>query len=273
MGKTLEKFLAVIFMLHITSPENKQIKNILKLHKTREQKKQSKVLIEGFKEFSLATLNKKILKNSIFYYCADFDKENNFQKIKFPKEKIVFLNKTVFKKISFRQNPDGFFLLADRPDTSLNKIKLKEKSILLIAENIEKPGNIGAMARIVDAVGADALILAKTKTDIYNHNIIRNSRGTIFSIQVAQSSNEDLLSFLGKNKIEIFATTPKAKKYYFESKPKNSYALLIGSEHFGLSDFWLKNKQVKKIKIPMRGKIDSLNASVSAGIVLYYFSL
>ncbi len=254
----------------IKSLNNPQIKNIVKLHKTREQRKQSLILIEGEKEISLAILNKNIFKNSIFYYCSGFDRQNKLKKIKYPKEQMVLLNKKVFQKISYRENPDGFFLVAERPNLKLEEIKLSKKALILVAESPEKPGNIGAMARLVDACGADALIITEAQSDIYNPNAIRASRGAIFNIQMCQTNNEYLLEWLNNNKIKIIATTPLAHKLYTECDYKKSSAILIGSEHNGLSEFWLKNAY-QKIKIPMRGKIDSLNVSVSAGIILYNF--
>ena len=122
--------------------------------------------------------------------------------------------------------------------------------------------------RSADAAGVDAVIVADPKTDIYNPNVIRASLGTVFTNQVAAASTEEARNWLAKNKIKSLAATPEAKKIYTEADYKGAVAIIMGEEHPGLSKDWLE-KVDEKIKIPMRGKIDSLNVSASTAIILF----
>jgi len=133
---------------------------------------------------------------------------------------------------------------------------------------VEKPGNLGAIFRTADAVGADAVIINDPKTDIYNPNVIRASQGTVFAVPMAVSSIEETIKFCQKNKMKIFAATPAAKLEYDEVDYGSGSAIVLGAEDKGLSKKWLSAAD-EKIKIKMRGKIDSLNVSVSAAVILF----
>ena len=133
---------------------------------------------------------------------------------------------------------------------------------------MEKPGNLGAIFRTADAAGVDALIVCDAQTDIYNPNVIRSSLGTLFSVPMAIASNSEALSWLKKNEIKIFSATPAANNIYFDEDMSGDLAIVVGTEHDGLSAFWLDNAD-KQIKLPMLGKVDSLNASVSTAILVY----
>jgi TrmH family RNA methyltransferase len=251
--------------MNISSTKNIQIKNIIKLQKSSERKKQNMICIEGYHELIIALESGINIQN--IYYSEDFNKKNLAipEKIN---DKIINVSSMVFKKISYRENPDGFLALAVHPKINLNKIKITKNPLIIILEGVEKPGNLGAISRTVDAVGATALIISNPKTNIFNPNVIRSSLGTVFTNKIATGTNVEVLEWLKKNKIKIFATTPNAKKIYTESNLNGPIAIVIGTEHEGLSKYWLASVD-EKIKIPMHGKMDSLNASVSAGIVLF----
>ena len=141
-------------------------------------------------------------------------------------------------------------------------------SLFVIVECIEKPGNLGAILRTCDGAGIDGVIICDGKTDIYNPNVIRASLGTIFSIKIVVSSNEEALKFLKTKNIKVCATLPLAKKVYTKEDLVNPLAIVVGSEQNGLTDFWVKHADLK-VKIPMRGQADSLNVSASTAILLY----
>ncbi|MDO8261195.1 MAG: RNA methyltransferase [Candidatus Magasanikbacteria bacterium] len=249
----------------ISSLQNSGIKELIKLKKARERKKQDLILIEGRHEISLA-LEAGIEINKL-YLCEDFSSDNNFT-VKISEDITELVSKEVFEKISNRENPDGYLALANTPKLELQNVRLSKNPLVVILEAVEKPGNIGAIIRSADATGVDVIIINDAKTDIYNPNIIRASLGSIFTKQIVVASPEKTIEWLKMNKITSFATTPDAKNEYIDSDFTKPSAFLIGTEHEGLSDLWL-SKADEKLRIKMAGKIDSLNASVSAAIVLF----
>lgn len=248
----------------ITSVQNERIKEIIRLRKPRERRKQDLIIIEGRQEIELA--RQAGLEIVELFYCQDF--AGNKKIVSLPEEIITPVVPAVFEKISYRENPDGFLALARPKYLELEKIKLSKNPLVIILESLEKPGNLGAILRSADAAGADAVIVANPKTDIYNPNVIRASLGTIFTNQVAVGGVEEIKQWLAKNKIKSLAATPEAKKIYTEADYKGAVAIIMGEEHPGLSKDWLE-KVDEKIKIPMRGKIDSLNVSASTAIILF----
>jgi RNA methyltransferase, TrmH family len=250
-------------MKKIASSENTEIKNIIKLKKSRERKKQGLIVVEGRHEISMAISGG--VKIKMLYMSSDYSSDMNF---KIDVSCCTEVSEEVFKKISSRENPDGYLALASVKELELEKIKLSANPLIVILDGIEKPGNIGAIIRTCDAVKADTILICGSKGDIYNQNTIRASLGTVFTKQVLTCSTENAIGWLKKNNIAIFATSLEAKEYYTEKDYTKSVALVIGAEHEGISKHWL-NAGALLIKIAMLGKIDSLNASVSAGVTLY----
>ncbi len=262
----------------IESAQNEKIKNIVKLRESRsERKKQGLFVIEGRREISLAVagpvksgragakqFNWAGVEIVNLFYCADYAK----QKLEMADEKIIEVSKKVFEKISYRENPDGLLAVAKIKELKLENIKLSASPLLIILEAVEKPGNLGAILRTADAVGADAVIINDAGTDIYNPNVIRASQGTAFTVPMVISLVKQTKEFCRKYKIKIFATTPSAKLDYVDADYKGGCAILLGAEDKGLSQEWLKAAD-EKIKITMHGRIDSLNVSVSAAVVLF----
>ncbi len=250
-------------MLIIESIQNEKIKNIVKLREAgRERKKQGLFLIEGCREINLAMKGGVKIEN--LFYCQDYIKAE----LAIDEERLVEVSKKVFDKIAYRENPDGFLALARVKEEKLENIKLSFEPLIIVVSAVEKPGNLGAILRTADAAGADAVIINDPKTDIYNPNVIRASQGTVFTVPTVIGSVEETIKFCKTNKIKIFATTPSAKKEYIEVDYTGGRAIVMGAEDKGLSEKWLKAAS-EKIKIKMRGRIDSLNVSVSTAIILF----
>lgn len=249
----------------ITSPQNPRIKKIITLRKTRNRKKEGLVVIEGEAELKMAVQSG--IEVLSFYSCPAYytDKSKTFRPVS--KESFELDEKT-FRKISLRESPDGYLGLAKVLEKKLGDLKLKNDPLFLILESIEKPGNLGAILRTADAAGVDAVVICESKTGVYNPSVIRSSLGTVFSNTVIISDFRELTEWLTSKKINIIATTPCATKSYTEANFRKGVAILIGTEHEGLSEKWFEKANVK-VKIPMKGKIDSLNASVSAALMVY----
>ncbi|MDD5071309.1 MAG: RNA methyltransferase [Patescibacteria group bacterium] len=248
----------------ITSAQNPKIKETIKLRKPRERRKEGLIIIEGRQEIEMA--RQAGLEIIELFYSQDFAGSKTIAGLS--EEMITPVVSAVFEKISYRENPDGFLALGKPKYLELDEIKLNKNPLIIILESLEKPGNLGAILRSADAAGVDAVIVADPKTDIYNPNIIRASLGAVFTNQVAVTGAEEIKEWLAKNKIRSLASTPEAKKLYTEADYKGPTAIIMGEEHPGLSQGWLSAAK-EKIRIPMAGKIDSLNVSVSAAIILF----
>ena len=253
-------------MKQISSLQNPLIKDILKLQeKSRERKKQGLFVIEGQRELELALKgNYKI--TSLLFVSDKVDLEYLHQ---FDGVDLIEVSQEVYQKIAYRTSTEGIIALAKTKDTRLEALKLKSsKPLLLIAEGIEKPGNIGAMLRTADAANVDAVILADAKTDLYNPNVIRSSVGCVFTNQIAIASSEEIIAFLQKKSIAIYSATLQNSNEYTQENYTEASALIVGTEATGLTQIWRDNA-TQNINIPMQGAIDSMNVSVAAAILIF----
>jgi RNA methyltransferase, TrmH family len=249
----------------IISLQNPKIKEISKLQKSRERKKQGLFLIEGRHEISLAI--QAGVEINLICFCLDFNSDDNFS-VEIEKFNNLEVSEEVFKKLSYRENPDGYLAVAKKQELKLADVKLSQNPLIVILDSVEKPGNIGAIMRSMDAVGADILILNEPQTDIYNPNVIRASLGTVFSKLVVEADFEEIKSWLAENSINLYVLSPETETNYLDNDFTSSTALLLGAEHEGVSPKWLKASH-KNLKIEMKGVVDSLNVSVSAAVVLF----
>lgn len=174
----------------------------------------------------------------------------------------------VFAKMTYRENPDGVLAVGPLVGRTLEQLDLPENPLVLVAEGVEKPGNLGALLRTADGAGAAAVILCDPGTDLNNPKVIRASIGTLFYLSVAEASSADAVHFLKARGIRIAAAMPGAAAVHTESHLAGPLAVVVGSEDMGLSAEWRQAADLQ-VRIPMRGKNDSLNVSVSAAVLLY----
>lgn len=261
-------------ILEINSPANPKIKEISKLLKDGQLRQEKNIIIvDGKREIMEAIKNKWKIEE--FFYCLDFiekkeEIDNNLEIEKIIKltSKSYKLSAKAFAKVSYKKNPDGFLAILKIKKISLDDIELKKDLLILVLESVEKPGNLGGIIRTAYASGIDLIILNDQKTDIFSPNVIRSSTGFIFSTPLVIASIEDTYNWLIKNKIQILSTSIKAKQNHFLTDFKKASAIVFGTEADGLTDKWLKKKTIA-IKIPMISGVDSLNVSVSVGIIIY----
>ena len=259
--------------MKITSLQNSKIKDLVKLKDKNKRDKAKRFLIEGYREITKAILVDVEIET--LFICEELflkDNENSLiEKIKSKNVEVFETTQDVFKKVSYRDRPDGLIALAKQFEIKLDdveKILSKKNPLILIMEKIEKPGNLGSILRSSDASGIDLVIVTDPVTDIFNPNVIRSSIGAIFTKPVFVTENEKVFELLKKHNINIIATTPHTDKIYFEIDYKKPTAILVGAEQYGLSDFWIQ-KADDLIKIPMMGIADSLNVAAAATLVLY----
>jgi TrmH family RNA methyltransferase len=245
----------------IESFQNEKVKNITKLLTDNRFRKKSNVfVVEGQQENERA--QKFGFEPVEFYIC-----ENIFHKV-LPKGKIHLVNDKVYEKIAYRGSSEGIIGVYHTKEADLSLFTPKENSTIIIVEGVEKPGNLGAILRSCEAFGVDALIVSDGKTDFYNPNVIRSSVGCLFGMQVFQAENQETLDFLQKNNVNIYTTIMDESAEDLSKRDlKQKSAILFGTEHSGLSDFWIGKG--KNTLIPMAGSIDSLNLSNAVAITCY----
>lgn len=181
---------------------------------------------------------------------------------------IIEVNEPVFERLAYQEHPDGWLAVAPllRPD--LHSLQLPPAPLILVCEAIEKPGNLGAMLRTADAAGAHALIVCDATTDVNNPNVIRASRGAVFNVPLAVASTPEALAWLKDRAIQIVAATPSATRGYTAVDLRGGVAIAVGAEDTGLSADFLAHADLA-VRIPMTGRVNSLNVSASAALLLY----
>lgn len=255
---------------HIRSVQNPLIKQIALLsEKSRERKKQKQFVVEGKREITLALDAGFIATNILF--CESLVDTESLKRItnSNPNSSVVSVTNEVYEKIAYRGTTEGIITLFEVKDTSINELKFtRDNPLLLVAEAPEKPGNIGALLRTADAANVDAVIIANPKTDLFNPNIIRSSVGCVFTNQIAMASTQEIISYLKEKGIGIYCAALQASKTYTNCNFNKASAIVVGTEADGLTQEWLENS-LENIVIPMQGKIDSMNVSVAAGILIF----
>ena len=255
-------------MFKITSAQNPRLKTAKKLKNRRDRDRTNQFVIEGFREITRAE-SIKIL--TLFVCPALFLGSNESQLIEHVKNQgaeIIELPKDLFSKLSFRDRPDGLFAIAKKPQTKFEQLKLSANPFLVVAEAIEKPGNLGSILRSCDACGVDGCIVADRCTDVYNPNVVRASVGTLFTVPTFELPGPDILKWLKDNHIAIVATTPDTDCVYTKADLTGPVAIAVGTEQVGLSDEWLEVADIC-VRIPMLGVADSLNVAAATTLMLY----
>lgn len=250
----------------ITSAQNLQLKQLIQLQKASKRRKQDLYLIEGEREMTRA-LQAGIHPIKIFLSTQAFASKE-IQSFSHLQCEWLELPENLFKKISERENPDGWMMVAQLHLPTLKDLKLSKNPLILVTEGLEKPGNLGALIRSAESAGVDGLILCDPKLDPFSPAAIRNSQGAIFSISLAIASWEEAEKFLKHHNVRLIATTPHTSKIYWDEDLRGPIALLLGNEHAGLSEKLLAQAD-SKIKIPLYGKSDSLNVATAATLSLY----
>jgi TrmH family RNA methyltransferase len=255
-------------MEKITSLQNPHIKNIVKLSKARGRKEQGVFVLEGARELSLA-LAAGYETRSVFV-CQELFAKSDYPDVlsSIGEQLKIEVSEQVFDKIAYREGSDGLLALMKPKSHSLADLRLPKEPFIIVLEAVEKPGNLGAILRTADAARADAVVVCDPLTDVYNPNAIRSSVGCVFTVPLAVCSSEEALNWLKANHIQSFAAELQAAEWYHEADFRKASAIVMGTEADGLTPFWLQNAD-KHIKIPMRGKIDSLNVSVSTAVITF----
>ncbi len=250
----------------ITSLQNPKIKNIVKLRQRKHRDRQQLMLIDGARELRMALANGFPLE-TIFLWDERTGRHADLLTLAAAQSvRVQSVTEAVFRKIGYGDNPDGILAVARQPDFALDALPCPPDALFLVAEGVEKPGNLGAMLRSADAAGVTALILCNSVTDTCNPNTIRASRGAFFTVPTAVASTTDALQWLRERHVQIVAATPIGNIFHFDADFRPPTAIAVGAEHSGLTARWFDEILVK---IPMFGQADSLNVAQSASILLF----
>jgi len=250
-------------LIDITSLQNPRVKQIVKLRDDKKQRQRDGLmLVEGYDEISLALdaghtprtllIAPELARRQI----GDIETER------------ITVSPAVFEKMSYRDNPDGWLAVFPIPRISLDDLVLGQYPLLIVAESIEKPGNLGAILRTADAAGVDAVLVCDPRVDPYSPNVVRASRGTLFTVPVVETKSTQTLVFLQRHGIQILAATPSAAAEYTRQNLRLPLAVVVGTEDEGLSDLWMSHAD-QRVKIPMLGKVNSLNVSIATALIVY----
>lgn len=254
----------------ITSKQNPTVKSLSALRQRRKREQAGVIIIDGFEELQCALASGVAVQH--LYVCPELmnggEQAGRLKQLLEAGTPVTEFSRDVFEKVAYREGADGWLAVVPRLKADLATLTLPEKPLLLVCESVEKPGNIGAMLRSADAAGAHAVISVASVTDWGNPNVIRASKGAVFAMPVADATQDDLYAWLKDHNIAIIAATPDTDTPFTEPDLSAGVALFVGSEKYGLSDFWLKQADVQ-VRIPMAGKVNSLNVATSGALLLY----
>ena len=255
--------------LIITSPANPRIKHLVNLRRRRTREETAVTLVEGCEELTLA-LSAGVRPQTL-YYCPELAGPGAAElagQVAQAGGEIVQVTRPVFEKVAYRQAPDGWLAVVPPVAASLDRLEPGSCPLVLVCDRVEKPGNLGAVLRTADAAGVAAVIAADSVTDWGNPNVIRASKGTVFSVPVAAAPAAEVIRWLDARALTVVATTPDASMLLTEADLTGPVAIAVGSESRGLSAQWLERADLR-VRIPMFGHADSLNVAASAAIVTY----
>jgi len=252
----------------ITSPQNPRIKNLISLQRSRERRLLNRIIIEGYREISLAMVAGFPVRE--LFSCRSLDTGNHLAALQqnLEQRNIFEISLEVFEKLAYREASDGLIAVAEPRFLKLQDVKLSNCPLVIVLEAVEKPGNFGAVLRTADAARVDAVIVCDPLSDLYNPNAIRASIGCIFTNQVVACSSSEVIAWFREKNIPTYAAVLTATDYYYETNLSGPAALIMGNEATGLSRIWLSGAD-HHIKIPMLGCIDSLNVSISAAVLVF----
>jgi RNA methyltransferase, TrmH family len=255
--------------LEITSAANPRIKQLVALRRRRNRDDAGVTLVEGMAEIRLA-LSVGVRPGAL-YYCPELNPAGADEVVAATAAlgtQVIRVSRPVFHKVSYREGPDGLLAVVPPVPSSLDLLTVGTSPLVLVCAGLEKPGNLGAILRTADAAGVAAVIAADPVTDWGNPNVVRASKGTVFSVPVAAATSARVLDWVAGRGLRIVAAAPDGDQLLTDTDLTGPVAIAVGAERAGLTDLWLDRADVR-VRIPMFGRADSLNVSTSAAILTY----
>jgi len=257
-------------MTTITSLQNPRVKNAARLRHRRHREKQLQIVIDGVRELTRA-IGAGLPVAEVFVcreLCTGEEAQTLLRMLPDCGAEVLEVTEAVFAKLAYGDRAEGVLAVADMPRPTLDDLVLPSNPLVVVLEGVEKPGNVGAVLRSADGAGADALIVADGRTDLYNPNAIRASLGTIFTMQVCAAGSAPAIEWLRSRRLAVFAARVDGSVSYTEADYRGPTALVLGSEAEGLSATW-SGSGITPVRLPMLGVADSLNVSTAAAVLCY----
>jgi len=248
---------------NISSRENPIYRFIKSLHQKKVRERNGFFLIEG-KRLVDEALNLGVkIEYIIFNESLEYLPKVN------PDCRILKLKNNLFKELSNTVNSQGIIAVVGFLDATLSKVIMDVNPFIIVLNSIQDPGNVGTIIRTAAAVKATAVFLTKGTVELYNSKVIRSTMGALFQIPIVRHFEDDrAVKWLNEHEIDIIVADLEGKVDYYSADLNKPLALVIGNENNGPDDVW-KNAAYEKVKIPIPGITESLNASVAAGILIY----
>ena len=256
--------------LILNSLQNPRVKRAVRLRRRSHRDELGLMLIEGYREVKRALDNGHPL-HELFFCPPLFQGANEpalLERCARAGAELLECSPAVFEKLAYRERPEGLLAVGPQVRRALAELRLPADPLLVVAESIEKPGNLGTILRSADAAGAHAVLVCDRCTDINNPNVVRASIGTLFSVPVVETGSAEAAAWLARHAVRIVATTPHTDTLYTEVDLRGGVAILLGTEQYGLSAEWLARADAR-VRIPMLGQADSLNVAAAATILLF----
>ncbi|MBO7129164.1 MAG: RNA methyltransferase [Prevotella sp.] len=255
----------------ITSVQNARIKHVVALQqKSALRREEGRFVVEGQREIEhCIACGYEITE---IFYCPDYTGEQepsvNLGQIYTGFLSPCVVSAAVYEKMAYREGTEGVIAVAKCKEHRLKDLQLPQNPLIVVLESVEKPGNLGAILRTAEGAHVDAVIVCDPLTDLYNPNLIRASIGGVFSVPTAVCTSKECIAFLKANKIRILTAQLQDSYDYYDYNMCGATAIVMGTESTGLTNIWREAADVH-IRIPMLGRLDSLNVSVSAAILMY----
>ena len=249
----------------ITSVQNARIKHVVALQqKSSLRREEGLFVVEGQREIEHCIACGYEVKELFHLTGGQTLCEANLTKGLTPCE----VSPQVYEKMAYRGSTEGIIAIVKCKEHRLKDLQLPKDPLIVVLESVEKPGNLGAILRTAEAANVDAVIVCDPLTDLYNPNLIRASIGGVFCIPTAVCSSKECIAFLKEHKIRILTAQLQDSYDYYDYDMRHATAIVMGTESTGLTDIWREAADAH-IRIPMLGRLDSLNVSVSAAILMY----
>jgi TrmH family RNA methyltransferase len=254
----------------ITSLQNARLKMLAKLHDAKHRKREQRVLIDGQREI-LQAIAGGVEIDEIWFDPERVDVEAWLSESATDAVTVSCFQPAandVLERLLYGDRNEGLVAVAKVPQWTWNKLKVRQHPLFVVLDGVEKPGNIGAVCRTAVAAGVDAILLSDCRCEAYNPNAIRSSLGLLFRVPVIVATADETIEKLKQRQVPIYVARVQATIAPYEADLRNSAALVLGSEAEGLGGKWL-DKDLTGVRIPMDSRVDSLNVSVSAAILMY----
>ena len=248
----------------ITSTQNPKIKSLVALQqKASARREQGLFVVEGRREMEHC-INAGFHIRQLFH-CQEMCSLPH----SIPDTCDIYdVSPTVYEKIAYRGSTEGIIATVEARQNKLQDLALGENPLIIVLESVEKPGNLGAILRSADAAGVDAVVVCDPLTDLYNPNLIRSSIGAVFTVPCVACSSDECIAYLKSRSIQILTAQLQDSSLYYATDMTRPTAIIMGTEATGLTDKWRAAADAH-IRIPMLGRLDSLNVSVSAAILMF----